>query len=278
MFFTTLSNCKNIEATAQDLVKFRMDCEVITSKAGKDAFMCSYFDEHFSAYESWKNANEYADNIIRYFRLTRFFYLRGNDFYIDLEPRRKIEIDSILETDNASAKIFESQAEYSTYIGDITKTELPWETKAKLQSVIDLLSNDIKTIENELRIQNVNFPEKPQVLRDSKDIAHIKVSAETLRIYRRKLLDIGVHAESQLLKNIENCIKALKNIFKLKNKKPVELERQITNGLHALNDALEIRPNYPVGDDNQPTFTAPANKPDIECFYKTFNSTFKKAA
>jgi hypothetical protein len=50
------------------------------------------------------------------------------------------------------------------------------------------------------------------------------------------------------------------------------LERIITSGLHALNDALEIRPNYPVGDDNIPTFTAPANKPDIECFYQAFNS------
>ena len=42
--------------------------------------------------------------------------------------------------------------------------------------------------------------------------------------------------------------------------------------LNALNDALEITPNYPVGDDNEPTLTAPANKPDIECFYEQFNS------
>ena len=27
-----------------------------------------------------------------------------------------------------------------------------------------------------------------------------------------------------------------------------------------------------MGDDNEPTFTAPANKPDIECFYEKFNS------
>ena len=27
-----------------------------------------------------------------------------------------------------------------------------------------------------------------------------------------------------------------------------------------------------MGDDNEPTFTAPPNKPDIECFYKGFNS------
>jgi hypothetical protein len=76
--------------------------------------------------------------------------------------------------------------------------------------------------------------------------------------------------ELQLVENIEQCVKDLHNIFKLADKKPVELERIITFGLHILNDAIGIRPNYPVGDDNQPTFTAPANKPDIECFYQSF--------
>jgi hypothetical protein len=39
----------------------------------------------------------------------------------------------------------------------------------------------------------------------------------------------------------------------------------------ALDDAKEIRPNYIVGDDNMPIFTASGNKPDIECYYEDFN-------
>ena len=54
--------------------------------------------------------------------------------------------------------------------------------------------------------------------------------------------------------------------------RPLVLEKYVTLALNALNDALEIKPNYPVGDDNEPTNTAPAGKPDIECFYKKFNS------
>ena len=42
--------------------------------------------------------------------------------------------------------------------------------------------------------------------------------------------------------------------------------------LHALNDSISINPNYPKSDDNEPLFTAPAGKPDIECFYNEFNS------
>jgi hypothetical protein len=69
----------------------------------------------------------------------------------------------------------------------------------------------------------------------------------------------------------EEYINALKEIYR-SSRKPVELERLVTLALNALNDALNIKPNYLVGDDNEPTFTAPANKPDIECFYEGFNS------
>src|SRR3989338_2272516 len=54
--------------------------------------------------------------------------------------------------------------------------------------------------------------------------------------------------------------------------RPLVLEKFVTLGLNALNDALRIKPNYPVGDDNEPTNTAPAGKPDIECFYEEYNS------
>lgn len=38
----------------------------------------------------------------------------------------------------------------------------------------------------------------------------------------------------------------------------------------AIDDAKEISPNYSVGDDNLPLFTAAGNNPDIECRYSSF--------
>lgn len=93
-----------------------------------------------------------------------------------------------------------------------------------------------------------------------------------MRAYRRKLQELETHFESQDVSKIQEYIDALKNIHQSESKKSIELERLSTLALNALNDALEIKPNYPVGDDNEPTFTAPANKPDIECFYEKFNS------
>jgi hypothetical protein len=272
LFFTTLSNYENIESRVEKLFQFRFAYEKKKTKAEKDTYAAEYFDKYFSEYESWKNAREYTDNVIRYFRLTRFFYLRGNDYYIDLEPRRKIEIDSILENDNASAKVFASRADYSRYLGDATQPELPWETKPKLQEVIKLLVADAEAIESMLKNKSIDLPQRPKIITESDNIDTLKTAVENIRVYRRILNDLSIHAELQLLENIENCIVSLKNIHKLADKKPVELERIITLGLHILNDAIGIRPNYPVGDDNQPTYTAPANKPDIECFYQSFNS------
>jgi hypothetical protein len=272
LFFTTLSNYTKIEEMAKKILKFRSDYEKIKSTETIEKFAEKYFYAHYSDYESWHNAIDYADNVIRYFRLTRFFYLRGNDYYIDLEPRRKIEIDSILEIDNASAKEFSSSEEYTTYLGDVTQPELPWETKLKLQEVITLLISDIEATEKSLTDKKISLPKRPQFVCENDNIDILKETIENLRIYRRTLGDAAVHSEIQLVENIEQCIKNLQNIFKLADKKPVELERIVTLALHILDDALGIRPNYPVGDDNQPTFTAPANKPDIECFYQSFNS------
>ena len=57
----------------------------------------------------------------------------------------------------------------------------------------------------------------------------------------------------------------------LSGQDPLHLEHYVALSLMALGDAKEIRPNYPVGDDNMPLFTAAGNKPDIECFYSSFN-------
>jgi hypothetical protein len=272
LFFTTLSNYTNIATSAEKIISFRDAYDAIKENETIEKFAEEYFYKYFPEYESWNNAKDYADNVIRCFRLTRFFYLRGNGYYIDLEPRRRIEIDSILEIDDASAKTFSSKAEYASYLGDITQPELPWETKSKLQEVIKLLLADIEPIENALKSKNIIIPQRPIIIYESDNTDTLNMVIEHLRAYRRSLNDAGIHAELQLLENIEDCIAGLKNIFKLADKKPVELERLITFGLHIFNDALGIHPNYPVGDDNQPTFTAPANKPDIECFYQSFNS------
>ena len=92
-----------------------------------------------------------------------------------------------------------------------------------------------------------------------------------LRGYRRELQDEEIYRQSQAIEQLESYIEDLENIYDFEDR-PILLEKLSALGLQALNDAIKIRPNYPVGDDNEPTFTAPANTPDIECFYESFNA------
>ena len=218
------------------------------------------------------NLWDYGDNAIRYFRLTRYIYIRGGGFYIDLEPRRMIEIESILSSDNASPATFATADDYIDYLADLNQPTLPWETDIELKNIVGALTEDINRFVDILRSESIEIPVFELKNTSSLNKDELKLYAEKLRTYRRKLQELETHFQSQNVKNIKEYIEALRNIHQSVNKKSIELERLVTLTLNALNDAIEIKPNYPVGDDNEPTFTAPAGKPDIECFYESFNS------
>ncbi|OXU14742.1 AlwI family type II restriction endonuclease [Sedimentisphaera salicampi] len=272
LFFVSLINYKDINKRAWEILKFRSDYESIKEQSEKNKFAERYFQKHFSYFESFSNAQEYTDNIIRYFRLTRFFYLRGNGWYLDVEPRRKIEIEALINNDDASARKFESKKEYHIYLGNIFEPTLPWQTKEKLTDIINTqLLPEINSLQEELYSANIEF-EKLEALPYKVSNQQLNEYVKYLRNYRRKLTDLLILKESENSETIENYIKRFESIFELEGSKALELEKIAVLALNALDDAIRIQPNYPVSDDNEPTFTAPGNVPDIECYYKTFNS------
>jgi len=279
IFVPTLINFNAIRDTARKIIEFRNEKE-----AAEDAlvFVREYHHNYISEFldsrntatieKTVHNTIEYTDNIIRYFRLTRYLHIRGNGFYIDLEPRRMIEIESILATDNASPKTFADSNEYAAYLADIEQPVLPWETDVELRNITTALTSDVRGFVSDLETKGVIIPDFAFKDIPTLNREDLKSYAENLRSYRRKLQELEIHFESKNTDKIREYIEALRNIHQSSNKKSVELEKLATLAINALNDAIEIKPNYPVGDDNEPTFTAPAGKPDIECFYQTFNS------
>ena len=168
--------------------------------------------------------------------------------------------------------VFKSKAEYIKFIGNTELPVLPWENTSTLHNVINTIEAEIVNKQNELVKLGTNFPVFPKFFLPSSDINTLKSYISSLREYRRILFEKETHFYSQSTENIEIYIKNLNDIFKISTGRPVELERSVTLALNALNDAINIKANYPVGDDNEPTFTAPANKPDIEYFYENFNA------
>jgi len=272
LFALTLLNYNKIQEQAEKLYNFRTKYEKLQINKEKEEFVNNFIDSELIHIEGLNNLGDYADNAIRYFRLTRYIYLRGNGYYIDLEPRRMVEICALLQSDNASAREFKTQEEYREYICDLQQPILPWENNRELIKIAISTVEDIINYQKQLTEKEIIFDKFEFLKIDKLDYSELKQYVQILRNYRKKLQQTEIHFDAQQIKEIEKYIFELKNIFKSKGKKPVELERLCTLALNALNDAISINPNYPVGDDNEPTFTAPANKPDIECFYETFNA------
>lgn len=275
LFAQTLVNHKDIENHANKIINLRSLQKNKTKQEKKEIFenyKIQFLSNFLNTNDNqiiqsfYKNLSDYADNSVRYFRLTKLIYLRGNGFYIDLELRRKIEIEELLKNDNAKSLNFSSKDKYLDYIADIEQPKLPWETKNKLKEIIQNLLLDIEKYE-----KATNTPSQKATQYFNFDEKQLKDYIVKLRIYRRQLQDKENHQKSGNLQEIEKYIGILKSIYDYENR-PVLLEKYATLGLNALNDALKIKANYPVGDDNEPTFTAPANTPDIECFYQGYNA------
>jgi hypothetical protein len=269
IFVPTLINYENIQNVANNLIQFRKE---IRTKENKKEFHYNYIksfletEDEKTIEKAIANTIEYTDNIIRYFRLTRFIYIRGNGHYIDLEPRRTIEINSLLEHFEGNALEFENYEEFVEYLGDLNQPHLPWETINFLKEIAKKIIREINDLEQEVSLKQFEFKDI-----DELNLNELKIYITSLRDYRRIVQEEINHKKSQNTQELKEYIKNLKEIYSIPNR-ALMLEKYITLGLNALNDALRIRPNYLVGDDNEPTNTAPAGKPDIECFYNTFNA------
>lgn len=275
LFCPTLVNFKYIKLYAEKIINIRKKIkgkskqeQKIIFDNYKKVFVQEFLDtpDQEEINKLLQNLKDYGDNAIRYFRLTRFLYIRGGGFHVDLEPRRKVEIENLLSFDNAKSEIFEDKETYLDYIADISEPKLPWESKEEFIKIISNLVEDIQNYEKKL-----NITQKEILNYQNFHEEELKKYISELRQYRRELQNEENQKKSQDTGQIESYIKNLENIFDFEDR-PILLEKLSALSLHALNDALKIQPNYPVGDDNEPTFTAPANTPDIECFYESFNA------
>ncbi len=275
LFCPTLINYKDIDLYAEKIITLRKKTEGKNNREKINIFnkySIGFASEFLGTSENQEvkkllnNLNDYGDNAIRYFRLTRFIYIRGGGYYIDLEPRRSIEINKLLDLYNGKSQNFKSKEYYNDYISDNSKPELPWETIKELSEISNKLLEETILLEKKLKLSRKSFPDLKKF-----DKENIKKLIDDLRVYRRELQEKENYLKSQEVEQIKKYIEELKNINKLDNKS-ILLEKLISLGLNALNDAIEIKPNYPVGDDNEPTFTAPGNMPDIECFYGQHNA------
>lgn len=273
IFALSMKSYNLVEKTADDILNFREQYEAISDDDIKDSFVKDFINNYLSSFKNPEdNVKEYTDNMIRYLRLTRYIYIRGkySNTYIDLEPRRSTEIEAILEADQGVAMKFTDE-EWRDYMGTFATYALPFETVEKLTKIITYTISDINDIEAKLGLARTTVA-------ISKSKEDIKSQIDELRAYRTRLQNLQIKQDYRTdTTKIDEAIAALEDIrkrnkAKLNKKFSIELEKWSNVALNIINDAVLIKPNSPVGDDNEPIYTAPNGVPDIECYYDSFGA------
>ena len=263
IFVLSVKSYKEVEAKAEKLLEYREAMRKCRTEEEKEAYRAGFVEDYLTGFaDPVNNTREYADNMIRYLRLTKYIYIRGGGYYVDLEPRRRVEIDALLENDDGSAKPF-TLAGYKQYISDYNAYALPFETLEKLLEIAKGIVEEMHELEKLLGRNGTVY-----VLADN--AGDLKPQIAFLRAERAKLQSLKLKADYQEISRIDEAAAALQNIRSLPMKPSIALEKWVSIAMHIINDALLIKPNAPMGDDNEPTFTAPAGVADIECFYESF--------
>lgn len=273
IFALSLRRYDAVDETAERLLEFRHELESRRSDEERSRFTEDYILDYLAGFNNpVQNVFEYADNMVRYIRQTKYIHIRGKfaRTYVDLEPRRRREIDAILAEDDGRARGFTAK-DWADYIGTYGTYVRPFETVEKLTEILRDIDLEINGMERSLSLPLTSSAAAPGT-------EGLKTEIDRRREERTRLQNLLIVKEShENTSLVDETLQAFEDI-RTRNRKglekrlSVELERWANVALNILDDSHLVKPNAPMGDDNQPTFTAPAGEPDIECFYDSFNA------
>jgi len=160
IFVPTLINFSQIDEYVEEILKFRKE-------RNKDRYTLNFAKKFYETKKvpdkKINNLFDYGDNIMRYFRLTRYFKISmdplGYYWNVDIEPSRKVEIEQLLDMYSGKSFKFKILADYLNYLSDITMPVLPWEKKENLEKVAQSLKNAINDLAEK---ENLQIPQDEQ--------------------------------------------------------------------------------------------------------------------
>ncbi len=235
-YVPTLINYSTIDSTAESISEIRTKAKKYKGTE-KRQFLENCYLQHVKDFFSLENDKEikkmvrnlrdYGDNILRYFRLTRYFYLRGNGYYIDVEPRRIIEINELLKNFSGQSLQFPNLQTYNLFLQDFNKPELPWQKTNQQKEIITQIKDEIEKLVQEYEIEGIQI--KP-VTEETNHV--LEKYIDYLRSIRKDVQSKILYKVSQSIDQLIEYIKSLKEINKHPNKS-LELEKLVSYGMYA---------------------------------------------
>ncbi|HQH58628.1 MAG TPA: AlwI family type II restriction endonuclease [Bacteroidales bacterium] len=276
IFIPTLKNYDQIDEYVDNILNYRKSKN---KKIFIENFVKKFYQIDNIEDKKINNLYDYGDNIMRYFRLTKYFKLSisnplGTNWTIDIEKSRIEEINQLLLMYDGSAIKFSNTEDYLNYIADISLPKLPWENIENLNKIFISLKNETQDLINNNNIQ-ILLEEEQLLNIDTKNI-NVKLLEDAISQIRNLNLKIKEKIrKNDLLNNIsyiEKLIQILQDDKNLRKYSPEQFEKLITESFKIINDEILIKPNYPVDDNGEPINHSPKDKADIECYYKNFRA------
>jgi len=277
VYAPTLIDYRYIDEFADRIVKTRLASKSALGAAAKLEAWNSGVRHHLNNLpqggqgftdKDLSNLKDYGDNAIRYFRNTGFIEFRGAGRYVDISKTAKAQADLLIEQQLYKPIGFSDADEYLQAIGDVNAFVPPWASESRMLVVKDYLRGLLAEEGKDVAAAISPSPVEANPIR-GEDAEIIKLKDILLRTRLSK-----IKAKSREPEFVSDFIEEYENLTQKNYKgylpKPVALEFNAFKTFLSLNDALEVRPNYPVGDDGEPISTAPGGGTDLLCEYEQF--------
>ena len=277
VFAPTLIDCEFIDEFAHRIIDGRLATKEAVGAAAKHEAQRRTFSRHLNklphgdgkfSETDLNNLRDYGDNAVRYFRNTGFIEFRGAGRYVDIAASARAQVDLLVDQKLYKPIGYDSSDDYLEAMGDVHSFSPPWASEEEIASVkrslVKLLKDEGEEVEPSIAAPKTTAN---SIRGEDSEIINLKEALLLSRLTKLKKTSRTADFVSGLLLEYENLPK--KN-YKGHLPKPVALEYTAYKSFLSLNDALVVKPNYPLGDDGEPISTAPGGGTDLYCEYETF--------
>jgi hypothetical protein len=286
IFGPTLTDFTDIDNWAKEIITIRKAVLAASGNDAKDSAWRSGINkflepllegkERISDAKVIANLYDYGDNAYRYFKQSKFLSLRGGGRYIDISPLSEAQVDMLITDGEYKPLHFATPKEYADFMQDLNSFVPPWATPEKKRTIENKLREILREKGAEAKI--------PSKIKAQSSLPSALREDETIAVLREAITEVNMQDMTNDAATIEFLFNCVEDFLKLARrqdipeaeitriKPPTQLEYVTFKTFLSINDLVQIKPNYPVDDEGNPTFTAGGNLPDLEIFYKDFNA------
>jgi hypothetical protein len=303
IFCFTMRRTEDAAATAEAIRQFRQRQERTRGRTGKALAAVKFREASRARYEAEGrrvvsgSTNDYADALIRYYRFTGMFSVRGPRLVV--ASGRESELEELVYRrvgaahGNSPVQLalgepppvqlaepwplfadYDNTTAFYAHFGDAETPPLPWENPERLTSLARALDANLANLRaRELHLRAgrtaLSGPTLPPELPESSD-ALLRL-VDGLRRERFRLENAILALESRTPERLEEALNFYRAIMAREViDPPTFLEWNTWRVFLSLDHAREIVPHLALDDDLQPLSPALGNQPDLEVDFGTF--------